>query len=331
MPNPAPSPRNRLACLAGFLLFAFILLALIAGFPYVVHAESPVQTPVLDRLAPDHAFTIPGGADGAIEAGVWLPAPPADGKPVPLIVISHGNGGWYRGHADTARALAEAGFAVAALTHPGDNFRDMSRSTQLTNRAPQLSLLIDYMTRDWTGPVAIDPDRIGAFGFSAGGFTVTSAIGGVSNALAIRDHCVAHPDFFACRLLALQGIDASTWRPGARDDRIKAASIAAPALGFSFTDASLASVHIPVQLWQAAGDEILPAPFNVEPVRDRLGARPEYHEVEGAMHYDFLPPCNPGMAAEVPDLCRSAPGFDRAAFHRTLNTEVVRFFREALK
>jgi predicted dienelactone hydrolase len=324
MPQPAPSPRKRLACLAGFLLFAVILLAVIAGLPLSAHAQA-------ERLAPDQAFAFPGGPDGPIEAGVWLPAPPADDAPSPLIVISHGNGGWYRGHPDTARALADAGFVVAALTHPGDNFRDQSRSTQLTMRAPQLSRLIDYMTRDWSGPVAIDPTRIGAFGFSAGGFTVTSAIGGVSDALAIRDHCTAHPDFFACRLLAMQGIDASTWRPEARDDRIRAAVIAAPALGFSFTDASLASVHIPVQLWQAAGDEILPAPFNVEPIRDRLGARPEYHRVEDAMHYDFLTPCSAGMAAELPDLCRSAPGFDRAAFHHDLNAQVVRFFEETLK
>ncbi len=323
MPHPTPSPRSRLVCLAGFLLFAVILLALIAGLPLSAHAQT-------DRLAPDQSFTFPGGPDGPIEAGVWLPTPPTDGRPVPLIVISHGNGGWYRGHPDTARALADAGFVVAALTHPGDNFRDQSRSTQLTLRAPQLSRLIDHMTRDWSGPVTIDPERIGAFGFSAGGFTVTSAIGGVSDGQAIVDHCIAHPDFFACRLLAVRGIDISNWRPEARDDRIKAAVIAAPALGFSFTDASLASVHIPVQLWQAAGDEILPAPYNVEPIRDRLGVRPEYHRVEGAMHYDFLTPCSPGMAAELPDLCRSAPGFDRAAFHRDLNVEVVRFFSEVL-
>ena len=117
-------------------------------------------------------------------------------------------------------------FVVAALTHPGDNYHDMSRSTQLTNRAPQLSRLIDYMTGDWPsrpGGVAVDPNRIGAFGFSAGGFTVTSAIGGVSDAAAIGDHCQAHPGFFACRLLDAMGIDLSTWRPRAKDDRIKAA------------------------------------------------------------------------------------------------------------
>ena len=331
MPQPSRSLRHALAGLpaALTLTIALVLASVPAGAAPRSAAVEPAAAAT--ELAPNQSFTIPGGADGPIEAGVWLPAPPADGKPVPLIVISHGNGGWFQGHSDTARALADAGFAVAALTHPGDNFRDMSRSTQLTARAPQLSLLIDYMTGTWTGPVAIDRERIGAFGFSAGGFTVTTAIGGVSDGRAIQTHCVDHSEFFACRLLALQPIDVSTWRPEARDDRIKAAVIAAPALGFSFTAESLASVHIPVQLWQAADDEILPAPYNVEPIRDRLGAKPDYHRVEGAMHYDFLQACSPAMANALPGLCRSAPGFDRAAFHRALNADIVRFFRASLR
>ena len=81
--------------------------------------------------------------------------------------------------------------------------------------------------------------------------------------------------------------------------RKPASLIAAPALGFSFTSDSLAAVRIPVQLWQAGADDILPAPYNVEPIRDRLGATPEYHRVEGAGHYDFLPPCSPALAASM--------------------------------
>jgi predicted dienelactone hydrolase len=106
--------------------------------------------------------------------------------------------------------------------------------------------------------------------------------------------------------------------------------IAAPALGFAFSDESLGAVTIPVQLWQAAGDEILPAPFNVEPIRDGLGRASEYHRVEGAGHYDFLQPCVPEMMVELAQLCTSAEGFDRAAFKATFNAGVVRFFREAL-
>lgn len=289
----------------------------------------PSAFPAMAR-APDQTIQFIDRRGERVEGGVWLPPVDADAAPRGLVVISHGNGGWYAGHDDTARALADAGFLVAALTHPGDNFRDQSRALQLTGRAPQLSALIDYMVGDWRGPVAVDPDRIGAFGFSAGGFTVTSIVGGVSDLSAILAHCAAHPELFACRLLAMGTIDATVWRPETHDVRVKAAVIAAPALGESFTSASLAAITLPIQLWQAADDRILPAPYNVEPIRDRLGRPPEYHRVTDAGHYDFLTACEPRMKAELPELCTSAPGFDRAAFKAEFNSQVVAFFRSAL-
>jgi predicted dienelactone hydrolase len=281
-------------------------------------------------FAQDQTFRIADPEGGEIEAGVWLPASAGGGGARPLVVISHGNGGWYRGHHDTAEALAKAGFVVAALTHPGDNWRDDSRSTQLSDRPRHVSLLIDHMTRTWSGPVAVDAGRIGAFGFSAGAFTITSVVGGVSDPARIARHCEEEPEVFACGLLAQQPIDTAAWRPRNHDARVKAAVIAGPALGMAFTDESLAAVRIPIQLWQASDDEILPAPFNAEPIRDRLGRPPEYHLVADAMHFDFLPPCAPEMATQVPMLCRSKPGFDRAAFHETFNKEVVRFFSETV-
>lgn len=301
-------------------------VALIAAFvACAALAAAPVRAQDADRV-----FRLADPEGGEIEAGLWLPEGVGDGSPRPLVVISHGNGGWYRGHYDTAGALAAAGFVVAALTHPGDNWRDDSRATQLSDRPRHIRLLIDRMTGTLSGLPAIDPDRIGAFGFSAGGFTVTALAGADSDPVLIRRHCEAHPDFFACRLFALQPIDAGTWQPRGHDPRIRAAVIAGPALGLAFTDESLAAIRIPIQLWQAEEDEILPAPFNAEPIRDRLGRPPEYHRVPGAGHYDFLPPCAPEMAAAIPVLCRSRPGFDRAAFHQSFNREVVRFFEQTL-
>lgn len=285
--------------------------------------------PVLAQDA-DRVFRFADPEGGEVEAGLWLPEGAGDGVPRPLVVISHGNGGGYRGHHDTAEALTDAGFVVAALTHPGDNWRDDSRSTQLSERPRHVSLLIDHMTREGSGLAAIDPRRIGAFGFSAGGFTVTALAGGVSDPARILQHCREQPAFFACRLLALKPIEPTAWRPRGHDPRVRAAVIAGPALGMAFTDDSLAAVRIPIQLWQAAEDEILPAPFNAEPIRDRLGRQPEYHLIPDATHYDFLPPCAPEMSAGLPVLCRSNPGFDRTAFHRMFNREVVRFFRDAL-
>lgn len=287
------------------------------------------SAPVLAQTA-DQTFHFTDSAGEVIEAGVWLPDQAAGAGPRPLIVISHGNGGSYQGHHDTAEALAEAGFVVAALTHPGDNWRDDSRQTRLTDRPAHISLLIDHMTQEWSGPLKVDGTRIGAFGFSAGGFTVTALVGGVSDPSRIQRHCEEQPQVFACRLISQYPLDAATWRPVGHDARIRAAVIAAPGLGMAFTDESLAAVQVPIQLWQGEADEVLPAPFNVEPIRDRLGRGPEYHLVAGAGHFDFLPPCSPELRAALPVLCQSNAGFDRADFHRNFNREVVRFFRDSL-
>ncbi|MDQ8755223.1 dienelactone hydrolase [Sphingosinicella sp. LHD-64] len=285
-------------------------------------------------------LTIPDPQGGSIEVGIWYPAAshmqPAAGDPapvvgegLPLVVLSHGNGGHFGGHSDTAIALAEAGFVAAALTHGGDNHLDQSLATDMPNRPRQLSILIDYLLQDWRGRAHIDPRRIGAFGFSSGGFTVLAAIGARPDPAAVIDHCRHRNDFSDCRLRAAHPTaspETWRWRP---DARIRAVVSAAPALGYSFTAESLAGIRIPVQLWQAEHDEILPSPHYVEPVRARLSS-PEYHLVQGAGHFDFLKPCSAELARAVPEICTSRPGFDRTAFHATFNREVVRFFRDNL-
>lgn len=266
-----------------------------------------------------------GPSGQTIDAAVWTPeTPPAE--PRPLVVISHGNGGAFSGHQDTAEALAEAGFVVAALNHPGDNYLDMSRSLQLTDRPSHVSALISYMTAQWRGASGIDAARIGAFGLSAGGFTVITLAGGESDAGAILEHCAGHPEFFVCTLFTPRTLVVSEWQPRGADDRIKAIVAAAPGFGFSFSDESLGRIRVPVQLWQAGEDQILPAPFHVETLRDRLPGEVEYHLVPGALHHDFLVPCAPEMSAAAPELCRSNPGFDRAAFKAEFNRDVVAFF-----
>jgi predicted dienelactone hydrolase len=113
------------------------------------------------------------------------------------------------------------------------------------------------------------------------------------------------------------------------DRRIKALVVAAPALGFTFAN-GLAEVTQPVQLWRADDDQVLPAPAYADAVRAALPSPPEFHEVVGAGHFDFLAPCSEKLAQFVPIICRSAPGFDRAAFHARFDAAVVTFFRRTL-
>jgi predicted dienelactone hydrolase len=280
-------------------------------------------------------LSIVDGDQPAIEAGVWWPAETSP-SPRPLIVISHGNGGDFRSHRDTAEALARAGFVVAALTHTGDNWRDQSRATDVVDRTRQLSVLIDHVLGQWEGRGGIDASRVGAFGFSAGGFTVLAAAGGNPDLGRVVDHCRANPGFYDCRLISRhpEAMPARAQRTVPRlphDARIRALVVAAPALGYTLTREGLVDVTQPVQLWQAGGDQILPSPFYAEPVRDSLPTGPEYRRVDGAGHFDFMPPCSPELAAAAPAICAPTPGFDRAAFHQHFNREVVRFFRESLR
>ncbi len=274
-------------------------------------------------------------ADGhEIEAAVWAPAEGLATGRRRLVVISHGTGGDFRSHEGTARALAAAGFVAAALTHTGDNWRDRSRVTDLPLRPRQLKALTDHMLRDWEGAAILDSGRVGAFGFSAGGFTVLTAAGGRADLSRIADHCRVRPGFYDCGVVAAGSLETDRWRERSpewtHDPRIAGVVAAAPALGFAFAPDGLSGVRPPVQLWRAGRDEILPAPFYAEAVRDALPSTPEYRDVPGAGHFDLMPPCPERLAVAAPEICAPTPGFDRVAFHDVFNREVIRFFRETL-
>jgi predicted dienelactone hydrolase len=296
-------------------------------------------------------LSVPDPGNPPLEVGVWYPtdatphaagiglftqvvAPdaPVAGHGLKLVVMSHGHGGEFGGHSDTAYALAAAGFVAAALTHTGDNYRDESRDLDMANRVRDLHVLIDYMTARWR-PGAIDPAQVGAFGFSAGGFTVLAAAGGNPDMSLFGPHCAAHPGVFDCvmtRSDARHGAAPPANPVYVHDGRIAAVVAAAPALGFTFAGAGLKNVTMPVQLWRAGDDAILPSPLYVEPVAAALPRAPDLHVVPGAGHFDFLAPCPPALAHIAASICTSAPGFDRVAFHRDFDRKVVAFFTRTL-
>lgn len=271
---------------------------------------------------------------GSVTLNVALGAPPK-GRALPLIVLSHGGGGSFDGHHDTAMALAQAGFVAAAITHAGDSYEDQSRVLELWRRPDQLARLVSYMLDRWHARDRIDARRVGAFGFSNGGFTTLVLAGGVPNLGTIERYCHDNPSHDLCTALDRAKVDirfARSIEPGrwVHDDRIRAAVIAAPAFGFAFDKAGLQAVRIPVQLWSAADDRHQPSPHYEDLVRANLPRDPEFHRVDNAGHYDFLPPCDPSLAKVAPDICTSASGFDRNDFHRRFNAAVVAFFRRTI-
>jgi len=295
-------------------------------------------------------FSIDDPQGPPIEVGVWYPtgavpkiatieadqqmvAPDAavEGAGLPLVVISHGHAGSYAGHLDTALALANAGFIVAALTHNGDSWRDQSNPTAIWERPRQLKLLTDFMLGGWGDHGRIDANRVGAFGFSAGGWTVLTEAGGEPDLRTIPDHCKVHPTFEDCQIFERHPLPEDTGIVWIHDSRIKAVVSAAPAFGFAFGSKGLAMVGQPVQLWRAEDDQVLPHPYYAEAVRLDLPTPPEMHVVANAGHYDFLQPCSAALSKRAPEICTSKPGFDRAAFHEHFDHDIVAFFTRTLR
>lgn len=287
--------------------------------------------------------------DQPLKVGVWYPsdAPPgvqpglnepvamngaAIGDGLPLIIISHGNGGSLSSHSDTAVALAEAGFVVASATHTGDNFRDQSYAgTQrwFTDRPRHIERVIDYMLMQWPERARLDAKRIGFFGFSMGGYTGLIVVGATPSFERIKAFCIEHPDEFTCKLLRRlnsevlepERISPSTW---VHDHRVKAAVLAAPGFPYAFAPEKLKNVRVPVQMWVTEGDDRV-SDGNVSVLYAMLPMGRGYRLVANAGHFAFLPPCNFSR-----ELCTDPIGFDRAEFHHEFNQSIVSFFTQSL-
>lgn len=296
----------------------------VAAPPFAQAAAAPAASAATFTV---RQATVADAGHPAIPVVIWSPSA---GSNLPLVVISHGTGAGPMSHADTAQALAEAGFVVAAPMHPGDNFQDDSgvgKPQWFSDRSRNVSRVIDFMLTGWDDRARLDPRRVGVFGFSAGGTTALIVIGGAPDLSRVGPHCAAHPEF-VCRIMSPQAVKGGAAPEWTHDRRIRAAVVAAPGIGFAFQRAGLAHVQAPVQLWTGAADETVPTATNADVVRRLLPHAPEFHEVEGAVHLSFLAPCT---AQSPPMLCQDKPGFDRAAFHREFNQAIVGFFRKQLR
>jgi predicted dienelactone hydrolase len=278
------------------------------GTPREVGIWYPSDAPASSQPLGPHRQTV--APDGALA-----------GRQLPLIVLLHGVQGSFENHYDTALALAEAGFVVAAVAQ--------SQEIRLVERPRHVARVLDYMLAAWPSHGGVDPTRIGVFGYSVGGFTALVAIGGIPDLSRIPSYCAEFPDR-VCGMLKERNVDtttpASAW---VHDARIKAAVVAAPTLGFTFGKDALAPITAPIQLWRAGSDEITPHPRHAEAIYNALPTKPEYEVITGAGHFAFLT-CSAEMAKRAPVICQDGPDFDRQAFHRAFNVAVVGFFKKQL-
>jgi len=260
----------------------------------------------------------------------------------PLLIVSHGTGGSSMAHHPIAEALASAGFMVAALTHPGDNYQDRSLVADeryFEERPRQLVALLDALTSDEiTGPL-IDSDRIGAIGHSAGGYTVAVLAGAIANRDALIAHCSSVDDDPSCNYrnpaLGVTSPSDETFQPPDGGDLtkinsslVKSIVLMAP-LGTVIDANSRINQHIPTRVISAELDTILPHRYHRKRIRD-IAQHGVFSEETGAGHFSFIAPVNSAWKQQLGEVANDPPGFDRHAFNTQLGTELTEWFIETL-
>jgi predicted dienelactone hydrolase len=279
-----------------------------------------------------------------IPMGPFTPHAASQAAPEPgirgLILVSHGLRGSELGHSRLAEALAANGYLVAALRHPGDNWQDSTLISQtpelyFQERPRQVSRVIDALLADpvWKDRIPRDAKgpKIAAFGHSAGGYTVVALAGGVPDAARLAQHCQgeeAKEDPIFCSTSKRERSSPPQDPGPLKDPRVRAVAALAP-VGVLFSAASLAKVDIPMVVYAAEKDRWLVPRFHAQWIVSNVPGA-VYRPVPNAWHFAFMD--TPSMAIPTPDgdIRDNPPGFDRAAFLRTLGAELTVFFDRTL-
>jgi predicted dienelactone hydrolase len=297
---------------------------------------SAVEAP-LDIGPPGKPFFTPGSA-----------APNADfedARPRPVILFSHGFGGTARIMAWFGTALARHGYVVVAVDHPGNNGRDpmtVGGAVLSWERPGDLKTALDKAKTDPTIGPHLDLDRLGAAGFSAGGFTSLVEAGARADPLRFRRFCEAHPDDGICapqKEFQFSRADAEALFAApagaselahAKDDLsipgVKAAFVMAPGIVQSLDPESLKAMRTPVAIVLGDADKVA-APATNGDVAAALIPGAKLTVLPRVGHYDFLAECTPAGDAAVSVCPTDVP---RAATHKVAIDQALAFFDATL-
>jgi predicted dienelactone hydrolase len=275
----------------------------------------------------------------------------AGAKKLPLVVISHGTGGAAAAISWLAEALASNGYIVAAVNHHGNTAAEPSYQPQgfilWWERARDISVLIDKLLADPRFGPHIDPSRIGAAGFSLGGYTVLATVGARLDYKQWKSFCADRPDDPNCKpppeasftMADVQRLldrddrvkeSVSHSQDSFRDARIRAAFAIAPVLGPAMTKASLAEVRVPVRIVVGSKDDQAPPDVNAKFLAATI-PNAELEVLPNVRHYTFLARCNLFGRMVARSLCSDPDGIDRAEVHRIVSADALQFFNRTLQ
>jgi len=237
-------------------------------------------------------------------------APIAAGR-FPLVAISHGTGGSHLLYRSLATHLAQNGYVVALIEHPGNNRNDNALAgsdENLLNRPRHVRLALDAVAGATALAGSVDGGQAAVIGHSLGGYTALALAGGIPWTQSGR------------RL------------EGCPDARIRALVLLAPATAWYGHPDSLKQVSVPILMLSAEHDAYTPG-WHADIVRNGVPerARVSSRVVAKAGHFSFLSPFPPALRNPTFLPSTDPEGFDREAFHAQLPGEVLRFLDRVLK
>ena len=287
----------------------------------------------------------PGKPPLFISGSAALDAPFEDACPRPVILLSHGFGGSARIMGWFGTALARHGLVVIAVDHPGNNGRDpmtIGGAVLFWERPGDLAAALDKVKSDPSLGPHLDLGRLGAAGFSAGGFTTLVEAGARVDFDRLLRFCDAHPDDGICapqKEFQFSRSDAEAFlaQPAVapalahrKDDLsiqgVKAAFVMAPGIVQSLDPESLKRMRLPVAILLGDADKVAPPATNGE-VAAALIPSARLTVLPHVGHYDFLAECTPAGDAIVPVCPTAVP---RAATHKAAIDEALALFDATL-
>ncbi len=260
----------------------------------------------------------------------------------PLIMLSHGTGGGRLTMEWLAQGLAQNGFIVAAVDHWGNTYDNKIPLEFLKTweRPLDISFVLTALLADNAIKPAIDPQRIGAAGFSFGGYTVIALAGAVLDYNTVLAYYKANRQ--ELDVPELPGVskyiddpalmDAIKRVPPLKDNRISAFFSISPSLGQGFTcKEQFASIQAPLFIVGSQSDSSSPVKANARHYHELI-AGSSYFEFPGKTgHYVMLNEAIDDVKKSDPTYFTDDPSVNRSQVHATVIDLAVRFFRSHLK
>ena len=255
------------------------------------------------------------------------PDAPMVSRAFPFVIISHGSGGSNLAYYTLGSHLARNGFVVSMPEHPFNNRVDNRLEGTMEgfiNRLRHITLIIDSMFSSDVFGQHLLQDRVAMIGHSIGANTALVLAGG--KPLHPSEYRIKYGQIYNEKKEETGKVNLTT------DARIKAIVLFTLDPRWFSGEGALKNIKASILLLNAEKDEYIPC-FGEEKILSGFPENLLVHQriVKNAGHFSFLSPFPEVIRARAGVAAKDPEGFDREAFHRNLNEEVVGFLKQVME